>query len=213
LTPSLNTNTFPGYKPSPADEILRLNKRIAELIAQKVPVKFFFGCGPVPRIGFLNFDINIVASDFMASHPDDYFIFPYADMSWGIPDCCVDYIFHEDFIEHITQLQQIQFLAEALRVLKPGCFHRVNTPNIISSMKTHSNFKEGFEGVYTGELRWKHIAIFSPTSLKEIAELVGYRAVFFTTRNHGSSPFAERDFRPGPDRNAIDGNIFADLLK
>jgi hypothetical protein len=194
-------------------EIARFRTTIATLIAEKRPIKIYCGCGTVPRPGFLNLDIAVLAPSFALTHPDEYFIFPFADMPWGIPDDCVDYIFHEDFIEHITQLQQIQFLAEALRVLKPGCYHRVNTPNIITAMKTYSNFKDGFRGVYTGELQWGHVSIFSPTSLKEIAELIGYREVIFTTKNHGVSPFAGHDCRPGADRDDIVGNIYADLQK
>ena len=57
---------------------------------------------------------------------------------------------------------QFQFLAETLRVMKPGSWHRVNTPNVITAMKLHSNFKKGFRGVYTGEEKWGHISIFSP---------------------------------------------------
>lgn len=58
-----------------------------------------------------------------------------------------------------------------------------------------------------------HVSIFSPTSLKEIAELIGYKAVVFTTKDHGVSPHAVRDARPKQDRDLILGNIHADLLK
>jgi hypothetical protein len=146
-------------------------------------------------------------------NPDQYFIFPFADFPWGIPDNCVDFVFHQDFIEHISQLQQIQFLAETLRILKPGCYHRVNTPNLLTAMKRHSKFQDGFSGVYTGEQQWGHIALFSPFSLKEMAELVGYGEVVFTTKNQSVSPFAEAEWRPGLDRDPIVGNIFADLQK
>jgi hypothetical protein len=203
----------PGLQEFPADEVIRFGIRIAELVAAHKPVKICFGCGPFPRRGFLNLDVAVMAPDFAAIYPDEYFIFPYADMSWGIPDDCIDYLFHECFIEHITQLQQIQFLAEAWRVLKPDCYHRVNTPNMITSMKRHSNFKKGFNGVYTGEVQWGHISIFSPNSLKEIADLIGYRETVFTTKNHGVSPFAEADYRPWSDRDEIVGNIYADLQK
>jgi len=203
----------PGPPKSAAVEVLRFGMKVSELIAAGKPVKINCGSGPVPRRGYLNLDIEMMAPEFATRYPDEYFIFPFADMPWGISDNCVDYIFHEDFIEHITQLQQIQFLSETWRILRPGCYHRVNTPNLIAAMRRHSDFKAGFKGVYTGEARWGHIAIFSATSLKEIAELVGYREVIFTTRNHGVSPFAEADWRPWSDRDEIVGNIYADLQK
>ena len=48
-----------------------------------------------------------------------------------LPDNSVDAIFHEDFSEHLDQKEQILFLAEALRVLKHGLVHRINTPRFI----------------------------------------------------------------------------------
>jgi hypothetical protein len=213
LLETAEASSLSSFGKSHDQEISKFNQKIASLTIKKDPIKLQFGCGLQPRPGFLNLDLRVLAPAFAINYPDQYFIFPYADMPWGIPDNCVDYIFHEDFIEHITQLQQIQFLSEALRVLKPGCYHRVNTPNLITAMKKHSKFKEGFAGVYTGESSWGHISIFSPNYLKEIAELVGYSDVVFTTKNHGVSPFAEYDLRPGPDRDDILGNIYADLRK
>jgi len=96
---------------------------------------------------------------------------------------------------------------------RPGQYHRINTPNLLTAMKENSDFSKGFVGVYTGELRWGHVSLFSPASLKEMAEMVGYREVVFTTKNHGVSAFSEADFRPGSDRDDIFGNIYADLLK
>ena len=204
---------IPGLDDSASNQVARFGKQVSKLIADNKPVKLHFGCGTFPREGFLNLDIDVMAPDFAKCRPHEYFIFRYTDMRWGIPDNCVDYIFHEDFIEHLTQLQQIQFLAEAYRVLRPGCYHRVNTPNIIACMRRFSTFKNGYDGVYTGEQQWGHISIFSPASLKEIAELIGYKEVVFTTKNHGVSPFAVSDFRPFADRDEIVGNIYADLQK
>ena len=145
-------------------EKVRFRRQVEWLTGSGKPVKLYCGAGRIPRLGFLNLDRTVESPNFMAAHPDEYFIFPFADTGWGIPDNSVDYIFHEDFIEHISQLQQIQFLAETLRVLKPGCYHRVNTPNLLTSMRRHSDFKAGFAGVYTGEMEWDHIAIFTPAS-------------------------------------------------
>lgn len=211
LVPEEDVNA-PRHR-SPQEEQTRLLYRIEHLRTVGRPVKLFFGAGTVPRAGFLNIDRAVGSPAFSATHFEDYFIFPFADTAWNIPDHCVDYIFHEDFIEHIDQTSQFQFLAEALRVMKPGTWHRVNTPNLIWTMKVRSDFIRGFNGVYTGERQWEHVAIFSPSSLEEAAKLVGYREVVFTTRDHGLSPHAEPDFRPMSDRDSILGNIYADLLK
>lgn len=194
-------------------EIGRLRAKIATLTASGQPVKLHFGCSDVILPGFLNLDRQIFDLSFYLRHYDDYFTFPYAEMPWGLPDNSVDYIYHEDFIEHLDQLQQVQFLAEAWRVLRPGCYHRINTPNLLTAMRRNSDMKRGFAGVYTGERQWGHLSIFTPSSLKEIAELIGYREVVFTTKSHGVSPFAVADTRPGTDRDPIVGNIYADLQK
>jgi hypothetical protein len=194
------------------NDAARFSREVLRLRASGEPVKVHCGSGPIPRPGFLNLDIAPLAPNFYISNYDEYFIFPFVE-SWELPDNCIDYIFHEDFIEHISQLMQIQFLAETRRVLKPGCWHRVNTPNLLTSMKKNSEFSKGFRGVYTGEMQWGHIGLLSPSYLKEIAELVGYREVVYTTRHHGVSPHADKDARPGPDRDDVIGNIYADLMK
>ena len=201
------------HEDAPDIEMERFRQAVLKLQAEGKPVKIYCGAGTVPRPGFLNLDITCMSPRFLKNNPDEFFIFPFVDRKWDIPNDCIDYIFHEDFIEHIPQLKQIQFLAESLRVMKPGSWHRVNTPNIITAMKKYSNFKEGFRGVYTGEEKHGHIAIFSPLSLKEMSELIGYKEIIFTTRHHGVSPYAEKDFRPAGDRDEILGNIYADLLK
>ena len=149
---------------------------------------------------------------FLCDNPEEYFIFPFVS-SWDLSENSVDYIFDEDFIEHIHQLMQWQYLAETLRVLKIGSWHRVSTPCIIAAMKRHSDFRNGFAGTYTGEEKWGHVSMFSRFQLKETAELIGYREVVFTTKDHGVSEYAVSDSRPLLDRDQITGNIFADMMK
>src|SRR6185312_9802784 len=166
--------------------------------------------------GFLNLDIAPLlpeGDDGLGEF--EFFFFPYADMPWPIPNNCIDYIFHEDFIEHISQKQQICFLAETLRVLKGGCWHRVNTPCLNASMKRHSHFAAGMQGVYAGEWeKWNHVSLFTHHSLEEMAKLVGYREVVFNLRHQSVSPHRPPfEHRPGDDRDPVIGNIFADLLK
>ena len=201
------------YVRSNSEEKSRFASRVEQMNKCGEPVKIYCGAGPVPRAGFLNLDILMQAPEFYASNRDDYFIFPFADEGWEIPNNSVDYVFHEDFIEHIDQTSQYQILAEALRVLRPNCWHRVNTPNINWTMKERSDFHKGFHGVYTGERAWGHIAIYSPRSLEEAAILVGYKKVIFTARHQGNSVYCVRDNRPADDRDDIIGNIYADLQK
>jgi len=173
------------------------------------PVCVHFGCGHRRISGFLHVDKHR-----LLGHFEDYFIFDFAESEWPIPDASVDYVYSEDFIEHIPQRSQLAFLTESLRVLKVGGFNRVSTPCLRASMEAHSDFGKGFSGFYFGEYdKWGHISLFTQNSLQEFALMVGYRNAFFTAKGRGTSVHAVPDNRPGGDRDQLVGNIFADLLK
>jgi hypothetical protein len=197
------------------EEVKGFADRVLAVARSGAPVKIQPGFGMSPLSDFINLDIHPLLPEENTSFDDcDVFFFPYADLPWPIPDNCVDYIFHEDFIEHINQKQQVCFLAETLRVMKPGCWHRVNTPCLNASMKRHSHFKAGMKGVYIGEWNnWNHLSLFTHHSLEEMAKLVGYREVVFNQKGQSVSPHRCREIRPADDRDPILGNIFADLLK
>ena len=204
-------------RPDSLDTELRgFSARVLNLLEAGHPVKIQVGFGWTPAPGFVNLDIAPLlpeGDDRFAGV--DVFYFPYADMPWPIPANCIDYICHEDFIEHISQKQQVCFLAETLRVLQEGCWHRVNTPCLNASMNRNSRFEHGMAGVYTGEWdNWEHINLFTRHSLEEMAKLVGYRDVVFNLKNQGVSPHRlTQEVRPSDDRDPLTGNIFADLLK
>jgi SAM-dependent methyltransferase len=193
-----------------------LEARVRDLSERNETVKLHLGPGPTPKVGFINIDKfkNVENRGFFDRYPQDYVVYPFAERSWPLPDCSVDYIYHEDFIEHVPQKNQFLVLAEALRVLKPGGIHRISTPCLIQSMRTHSNFMLGFAGVHVDEWdRWGHAALLSRASLEEMALVVGYRCVYFTAKSKSMSPFASDDSRPHADRDQVLGNVFADLLK
>jgi predicted SAM-dependent methyltransferase len=204
-------------RPGSLEQELRgFSARVLGLVESGQPVKIQVGFGWSPAPGFVNLDIQpmLEAGDTQFDALDVFF-FPYVDMPWPIPDNCVDYIFHEDFIEHISQKQQVCFLAETFRVLTDGAWHRVSTPCLNASMKRHSRFEDGLKGVYTGEWdNWEHINLFTRNSLEEMAKMVGYREVMFNQKNQGVSPHRlTNEIRPSDDRDTLIGNVFADLLK
>jgi predicted SAM-dependent methyltransferase len=213
---ALDGRTIMRRPASLAEELLGFSTRVLSLTEAGQPVKIQVGFGWTPAPGFINLDIfPLLQENDDRFDGVDVFFFPYADMPWPIPADSVDFIFHEDFIEHISQKQQVCFLAETLRVLKNGAWHRVSTPCLAASMKRHSQFEDGMEGVYKGEWdNWDHVSLFTRQSLEEMAKLVGYRDVVFNLKNHGVSPHdRHQDMRPGLDRDELFGNIFADLLK
>ena len=211
------TNSDPGTDFNKLKNYSKTNKDI----------KLHFGCGPRVLKGWINIDIlyepyenylKYYGDEFYPAQirgtREDFYEFNAIDLGIPLPDNSVDLIFHEDFIEHLNQRDQFIFLAETLRVMKKGAIHRVNTPNIITSMATHSNFSKGANGVYKGE--WDdniHLSVLSQKYLEEIALLIGYSQVIFNGKNQSISKDLPKEYRPSGDRDQTEGNIFADLIK
>ncbi|OHD19326.1 MAG: hypothetical protein A2086_00955 [Spirochaetes bacterium GWD1_27_9] len=189
-------------------------------------LKLHFGCGPRILKGWINIDICYAHySDYLKYYTDKYYpenvrgdISDFYDIDitktgLPLPDNSVDVIFHEDFLEHLSQKDQFLFLAETYRVLKPEGIHRVNTPDIISAMKK-SKFQKGIIGVYKEEWdKSSHINILSKNNLEEMAKIVGYKEVRFNSRDKSNSNLIPLEYRPDPNDREEDGNIFADLIK
>jgi len=192
-------------------------------------VKLHFGCGPRVLKGWVNIDLSFVPFEpylqyYTNKHypvelrgtRDDLFIINIINDGLPLPDNCVDMIFHEDFFEHLTQKEQFIFLAETMRVMKPNAVHRINTPNILASMRDNSSFEKGKDGVFTNEWdNWHHYSIITPGILKEMAQIVGYSDVKFNGKNKSmAAHLLPLEYRPNEkDRAAADSNVFADLIK
>lgn len=206
-----------------ADDFTRLGNEFRK----QETVKLHFGCGPRILKGWINIDLKYEHyHNYMQYYTDkyypeeirgdqnDFYAIDITKTGIPLPNESVDVIFHEDFIEHLNQRDSIIFLAETLRVLKKGGVHRVNTPNLLSSMRDHSDFKKGNREVYVYE--WdhaQHLNILTPEYLKELALMVGYQEVIFKGRDESTSKLIPLEYRPDPKDRPEDGNIFTDLLK
>ena len=191
------------------------------------PVKLHIGCGPRVLKGWINIDVSYEHfGNYMQYYTEkfypesirgdrsDFLAIDVTRQALPLPDDSVDVIFHEDFLEHLCQRDQMLFLAETCRVLKPGCVHRVNTPNLLNSMRHHSEFSKGYNGVYTEEWnRHGHLSVLTPKMLEEMALMCGYSRVMFMKRNESTSKLIPAEYRPDPNDRPEDGNIFADLIK
>lgn len=84
--------------------------------------KVHLGCGRKLLDGFTNIDK-------LDDQKADNFIS--ADLTEGIPlpDSSVDYVFSEDFLEHLPQNKAVFFINEIARVLKPGGIMEHYIPN------------------------------------------------------------------------------------
>jgi predicted SAM-dependent methyltransferase len=203
--------------------------RLSQLVINNQPLKLHFGCGPRVLKGWINIDIAFEPyEDYLQYYTDkhypenmrgnrnDFYQINLIKTGLPIPDNSVDLIFHEDFFEHLTQKEQVIFLAETLRVMKKGSTHRINTPNLLASMRDNSSFDKGKEGVFTGEWEnWHHYSIITPAILEEMAKMVGYSDIKFNSKNNSIvANFLPSEYRPNEkDRPAADSNVFADLIK
>lgn len=204
-----------------------LRERLELLQREDRPVKVQIGCGPRILKEWINIDLKYEPyGNYLKFYTEKFYppeirgslydFFPLDVISGGIPlpDESVDVIFHEDFIEHLNQREQIVFLSEALRILKKGGIHRINSPNLLISMVLNSKFNKGIDGVYIAE--WKdngHKNVLTPACLKELAELIGYTEVIFNGRDNSVSRLVPLEYRPDPNDRPENGNIFADLIK
>jgi hypothetical protein len=208
---------IPEIYESAAYDDLRERERLAAVAQAGLPLRLHIGCGPRVLAGWINIDLAYQPFEhylaaYGADHDgparggrEDFFAI---DVSRGLP------LPDEDFIEHLSQRDAVGFLAEAHRVLQDGGVHRVNSPNLASSMRDHSDFRRGLAGTYTAEWdRWHHRNVFTPRYPEEIALMVGYSRVRFNERNGSSCALVVAEWRPSPDDRPEDGNLFADLIK
>jgi predicted SAM-dependent methyltransferase len=218
--------TIPEIYESAAFDDRRERERLEAVAKSGTPLRLHVGCGPRVLAGWVNIDLAYQPfANYLEAYGEDrdgvesrgtredFFAI---DLTRGLPlpDGSVELVFHEDFIEHLSQRDAIGFLAETHRVLMDGGVHRVNSPNLVSSMRDHSDFTRGLAGIHTGEWdQWHHLNVFTPRYLEEMALMVGYSRVEFNERNGSVNPDVVPELRPTPGDRPEDGNVFADLIK
>lgn len=203
-------------------ELVRLFRKTRDM----KNLKIHLGCGPRVLKGWINIDLayepyanylkyytNKYYGKDVRGKKSDFYAIDITKQPLPLRNSSTSIVFHEDFIEHLDQKHQYLLLAEIWRILKRGGVHRINTPDIISSMRLNSKFKLGYLGVYQSE--WdKHIHknVLSVESLREMALLVGYSKVIVQKRDQSKANIP-REYRPDPNDRLETGNIFIDLIK
>jgi predicted SAM-dependent methyltransferase len=209
------------------ENYIAVSERLRQYILSASHLKLHFGCGPRVLKGWINIDLSYAPYEnylqyygeefypaIVRGGKADLFKIDVTKERLPIDDNTVDVVFHEDFIEHLDQRSQIIFFAETFRVLKLGCIHRVNTPDLKASMLKNSDFNLGAAGVYLDEWdKHGHKNLLTVEMLTDMAQMTGYREVHFTKRDESLSPLIPREYRPDPNDRDEDGNIFADLVK
>lgn len=165
--------------------------------------KLHIGCGGNFFDGWLNSDLvpdNKEIALLDASKP-----FP-------IPSDSFDYVYSEHVFEHLTFDQQLNYLKESLRILKPGGKIRIATPNLdflihlTSDEKTMTereyltwncntflkNVQHGLKEIKDPEVYvinnyfrdWGHQLIHNKSSLFHLIEHIGFETIIFETVAH-----------------------------
>lgn len=189
---------------------MNLRQAIQEKRLHQTPVALNLGCGARPIAGFLNLDRVSPRSREPIYRVD-------LTKPWAIPSETVNYIYSEDFFEHLTQSEQLIVLAEALRCLVPSGIHRINCPALEWVAQERATFSLGARGVPLSEwTHYGHKLLPTRAYLDELAQLVGYRRI--QHNNMPPDPIPQlfpyyRESRPDKDRDPLFGNLRANLLK
>lgn len=156
------------------------------------------GCGPRLIEGWMNVDIAPGEGATQGDATNLHFI----------EDGSVSRIYCEDMFEHFDQQQQLKFLSECNRVLRPQGMLRISCPELISSLLREDD-----------PWAWGHFLIPTRNYLTGIAEWSEFE-IAYGDRNDAMDYGFPEDLRPFlPDTSqrerqlAALGHIFALLVK
>ncbi len=131
---------------------------------------------------------------------------PFADESF-------DFAYAEDFLEHLSQVDSITFLAEARRTLAPAGVLRLSFPGLEGVL--HEHYRRFTIGdIYRGKLEsaayWDHLHFYSQAELALVADRLGYNDVTFLSYGKSEHPeLAGIDTRDQQQET----NTYAELTK
>jgi predicted SAM-dependent methyltransferase len=129
-------------------------KKLARIIRNSKNVKLHLGCGTQYKSGWINIDSKGV--EFAGNHET------IVDIEWDlvkslpIYDECVDFIFHDNFFEHLTSEQGLQLLKDHYNSLKIGGVLRVNQPDLEKIIKGYIENVNPDEITIKGIPYWEH---------------------------------------------------------
>jgi len=148
--------------------------------------KINYGCGPKLMKNWLNVDLCINDKrGFLTANVDLRGKHPFLDNQF-------QYGFAEDFIEHLSQSDQILFLQEVFRTFKRGGVLRLSFPGLEGILKEH--YKQGYYddilwARQQAYLQWRHINYPNRKEIVLICKQIGFKSVRFV--KYGKSTFKE----------------------
>jgi len=133
-------------------------------MSEKEKLKLHIGCGPRVIDGWVNIDKAPTAcSEVLITQVPPI---PFENES-------IVAIYSEDFFEHLDQREQLEFLAECLRVLVNGGWCRIVCPDLGFTMRD-SHWEKGQNGV-ADTWHWGHKLVPTKQYLVEVSTMVGFK--------------------------------------
>lgn len=146
--------------------------------------RIHYGCGTVLLEGWLNVDLHVsnVPGTSLRLNITERHPFPDATFAYG---------FSEDFFEHLDQQDQLIFLTEAFRTLKPSGVLRLACPCLDGVLKVHyahNTLEAALLARHEAYEQHEHRHFPAREELRLMALHIGFREVHF--REFGESPHA-----------------------
>jgi SAM-dependent methyltransferase len=180
---------------------------ILKYVASHDTRKLHIGCGGNFLEGWLNSDLV----------PDsDKFALLDASKTFPVSSDTFDYVYSEHVFEHLNFEQQLNYLRESLRILKPGGKIRIATPNFDFLAHLAGKDRSAFEREYLEwnfatflknipvKLKdpenlevyvinnyfrdWGHQLIHNKSSINKLIEYAGFQVVGFENVNNSTDP-------------------------
>lgn len=175
------------------------SRRIRRLARAGSPTQLHLGCGFRMLPGWVNVDF-ILGADVIL------------DLRQPLPlrDASVDYIYAEDFIEHLGFLNGKSLLTECARVLKPGGVLRLATPDLASLARAYVErsersldwYRRNFPGITTfaqmfntGMRAWGHMFLYDEEALRSVLESLGLEVTRTSCNESAHAALRGLDFR------------------
>ena len=192
----------------------------AELLERLGATRLHCGCGLGLRPGWLNTDMLVLKNRARTSftEPDRIaridgsvlYLEHDATTAFPLADGCLEWVYSEHFIEHLTLQETVGWLTEMRRLLRPGGHARISTPDLHRYARGYADSRDGFFPEHARRLReigapdvserggWMLNQIFYQWGHKWIYDLEEIRHV---AGRAGFDPQSavERSFRQGAD--------------
>lgn len=169
--------------------------------------KVHHGCGIVLLPGWLNVDLHVQPrAGFATLRVNLLERHPFADGAF-------DLAFSEDFLEHLTQSDQLIFLSEVHRTLKPGGVARISCPGLEGVLEEHyagGGHAVALQARTDAYERHAHHHFMCKDELRMIARALGFCEVRFESYRSSAVP-GLRDLELREAQQKI--NLYAELVR